>query len=437
MVEGREGRRVIEDTKQEQKSDGLSPFEHMAQSSGDMLALLDGDYVYLAANTAYLEAFGRTAGDVIGKSAESLFGTEVFNAIVRPNGELCLAGERVRYQHWVEFPALGRRFMDVAYSPYTGGVGFVVTARDLTERKRLEDALRKSEALFAVTSRVAKVGGWELDAETLESRWTEETYRIHELPVGDPPALGEGIKFYHPDYRGRLEAAVTRALEFGEPYDIECRFITAKGNRRWTRSVCSPVVVAGKTVRLTGTFQDITECKRAAEKALLLARGRVPLEVAFEQAGDAIFITDSEAAIQYVNPAFERITGYTSVEVVGRKTSLLSSGQHGGSFYAGLWGTISSGRTWNGRIVNKQKNGTLFTADATISPHAQRGERRNHWLRRRRARRDPRTLARSSNSPGAEAGGRRAAGRGRRPRLQQPAHDHSWVRVSDRAGLDG
>ena len=135
------------------------------------------------------------------------------------------------------------------------------------------DALRRSQWLLDATGRMAKVGGWELDAYTLEVRWTEQTYRIHETPLDYQPTLAEALNFFHPDDRGRLADAIQAALDRGAPYYMEIRFITARGNHLWTRTICAPQVVGGKTVRLIGTFQDITERKRAED----LVRARLEL----------------------------------------------------------------------------------------------------------------------------------------------------------------
>ncbi|MFO7665335.1 MAG: sensor domain-containing diguanylate cyclase [Desulfobacterales bacterium] len=140
-----------------------------------------------------------------------------------------------------------------------------------SKRKKAEEALRESEELLNVTSKIAKVGGWELDAKTLEIRWTEETFRIHELPLGHKPPLEEAIKYFHPDERGKLSDSIERALKHGEAYDMELRFITAKGKHLWTRTICIPQIENGKTVKLKGTFQDITERKRMEEEIIALS----------------------------------------------------------------------------------------------------------------------------------------------------------------------
>ena len=92
------------------------------------------------------------------------------------------------------------------------------------------------------------------------------------------------------------------------------------------------------------------------------------LMAAIEQSGEMILITDARGTIQYVNPAFISVTGYSREEAVGQTPRILKSGQHGPAFYGDLWQTITSGRVWTGRLTNKRKDGTLYTEDASISP---------------------------------------------------------------------
>lgn len=108
-------------------------------------------------------------------------------------------------------------------------------------------------------------------------------------------------------------------------------------------------------------IRDITAHKRAkAERARLMA--------AIEQVGEGIVMTDAQGAIQFVNPAFKRMTGYRGKEVVGQNPRILKSGKQDELFYRNLWATISGGKTWTGQIVNKRKDGTLYTEETTISP---------------------------------------------------------------------
>ena len=157
-----------------------------------------------------------------------------------------------RWLSWVSHPNIEQ------------GITYAI-ARDITKWKENEKELKRGKALLDAVGRMARVGGWELDTATLEVIWTEETYRIHEVPFDYKPSLREAINFFHPEDIGRLEKAIKRSLDHGEPYDLELRFITAKGNYLWTRTMCQPEVVDGQIVQLKGTFQDITEQKNVEE----------------------------------------------------------------------------------------------------------------------------------------------------------------------------
>ncbi len=87
-----------------------------------------------------------------------------------------------------------------------------------------------------------------------------------------------------------------------------------------------------------------------------------------EQVAESIVITDLKGTILYVNPAFEKITGYTRPDAIGHNARILQSGQHLPSFYEAIWTTLLSGETWSGDFINKRKDGTLFNEVATISP---------------------------------------------------------------------
>lgn len=92
------------------------------------------------------------------------------------------------------------------------------------------------------------------------------------------------------------------------------------------------------------------------------------LMIAIEQAGESIVVTDPQGTIEYVNPAFEAATGYCRLVAVGQNPRILKSGKQDDAFYRQVWETISGGRTWQGRMVNRRRDGTLYTEEATISP---------------------------------------------------------------------
>jgi len=141
-------------------------------------------------------------------------------------------------------------------------------AWDIAERKKAEQALQNSQKLLAQTESIGNVGGWELDIDSGQQTWTEEIYKIHEVDQTFNPTQGNGIDFYTPDSRPVIQQAVQRAVEKGEPFDLDLEITTARGNLRWVHAI-------GKADldhrRISGFFQDIT-ARKQAELGLIAAQ---------------------------------------------------------------------------------------------------------------------------------------------------------------------
>ena len=101
---------------------------------------------------------------------------------------------------------------------------------------------------------------------------------------------------------------------------------------------------------------------------------------AVEQTSDSVLITDNRGIIEYVNPAFEKITGYSAAEVLGRKPSVLKSGQHDAEFYRDLWGKLIFGHPFQGTIINRKKSGDLFWSEQTINPIKDQAGTTTHFV---------------------------------------------------------
>ncbi len=134
--------------------------------------------------------------------------------------------------------------------------------RDITARKRLENELLRKNTLLKLTGETAQVGGWEFDAETRFLQWTEEVYRIHEVDFTFNINISIAISFFESVSRQVIENALKRAIEFGEPFDLELVLITKKGNPRWVHSIGKSYQENGKTKKVYGSLQDITEQKQ-------------------------------------------------------------------------------------------------------------------------------------------------------------------------------
>jgi PAS domain S-box-containing protein len=117
----------------------------------------------------------------------------------------------------------------------------------------------------------------------------------------------------------------------------------------------------GALIGLVGMAHDVTERQEAEQRQRLL-------EAALGAAVDAVLITDRAGVIEWVNPAFTRLTGYTPEEALGQNPRLLKSGRHDAGFYADLWAALVAGRVWKGEITNRRKDGTLYQEDLSITP---------------------------------------------------------------------
>lgn len=136
---------------------------------------------------------------------------------------------------------------------------------DITEKEEALKELKRSQELLTDAGRVAKVGGFELDLELMEPYLSDAVFEIYDLPKGKPPKVEDGIKFYAPEARPIIEKAVQEAIAEGKPYDLEVPFISAKGIRKWVRTMGRAEQVDGKAVRLVGAMQDITKQKEITD----------------------------------------------------------------------------------------------------------------------------------------------------------------------------
>ncbi|WP_259518247.1 PAS domain-containing sensor histidine kinase [Halanaeroarchaeum sp. HSR-CO] len=181
---------------------------------------------------------------------------------------------------------------------------------------------------------------------------------------------GESITQLHPagaerSYRRLFEQHVASAED--EPVTVsrlpngEQIYVETRAGERVPVEINARVFETEAGTVVTGVFRDITD-RRRREREL------ETFKAAVENAGHSIYWTDRDGTIEYVNPAFEELTGYSSEEAVGRNPRLLQSGVHDSAFYRDTWETILDGETWEGEIVNERTDGEQFTIDQTIAP---------------------------------------------------------------------
>ena len=149
------------------------------------------------------------------------------------------------------------------------------------------------------------------------------------------------------------------AIEQG-PQVFEWRARRKNGTCFWAEVSLQSSQLGGQG-RVLAVVRDIAARKAAEEE-------RIRLSTALDQTAESVVITDPAGMILYVNPAFERNTGYLRREVIGQNPRILKSGKHDAAFYQQMWATITRGEVWRGHLVNKRKDGRIFEEEATISP---------------------------------------------------------------------
>ena len=189
-------------------------------------------------------------------------------------------------------------------------IGLFGTLQDITEQRLAEEALKKSRQLLAETESIGKVGGWEINIDTMDTIWTDEVYAIHEVELNSNQNVEKGINFYVPESKPVIEKAVQRAIELSEPFDVELEIISAKGNLKKVHAIGKPDL---ENHRVYGFFQDITERKQMEES---LRKNEARLSNIFEQANDGIYIINSDNQYIDINRKGLELLGYTKDELL-------------------------------------------------------------------------------------------------------------------------
>ena len=143
---------------------------------------------------------------------------------------------------------------------------FLSVRQDITENKKALDDLQFSSGILNAAQELGNIGGWQLDVTTDHVTWTDEVYKIHELPKTFDQNKTNALGFYLPAYRQKLEKSLEKAIHNRESFDLECRFITAKENKRWLRVIGKPITLNGQVTQVIGVIQDITEIKKTQEE---------------------------------------------------------------------------------------------------------------------------------------------------------------------------
>ncbi len=238
-------------------------------------------------------------------------------------------------------------------------------AQDITERKQEEEKLAQSHDLLTNLARLVPgvVYQYRLNPDgrsafPYSSPGMNDIYEVtpEEVREDATPVFGR----LHPDDYNRVAESIQESARTLDTFYCEFRVILPRQGLRWRGSQAQPERTDDGGTHWYGVISDITERKQAEDQLRKLSS-------AVTHSPSAIMITDVDGKIEYVNPNFTTITGYTSEEILGRNPRILKSGLTSIKVYEELWHALISGKEWRGEILNRKKNGDIFWEFASIS----------------------------------------------------------------------
>jgi len=286
---------------------------------------------------------------------------------------------------------------------------------DISDRKKNERELELLSERLQLATEAAEVGIWDWNITNNELIWDESMYRLFEVDKEDFSGNYEAWEnTVHPEEKDKAALELQRAIEGEEEFNTSFRIVLSGDRIRHIKAEGKvyrdesgePVRMLGvnydisetikaqqaieqlnkdlesrideRTVELEKSkkaalsiMQDANQAKKKAEDALVRLKESqaelLKLSRAIEASPVSVMVTDANAVIEYVNPKFSDVTGYSFEEAIGRKPNILKSGELPDTFYKELWDTLTAGLEWHGEICNKKKNGTIFWERAFIS----------------------------------------------------------------------
>ena len=353
----------------------LQILEAIADGSTDAMFAKDLHGRYCFFNRAAAQICGVRSEDMTGRDDFSLFPPEEAAALMQTQ-QAVVEDDAVKTGVETLTTVTGRRSFLTTRGPLHDAEGRVVgvfgVARDITERRRDEEALREREEIFSAIINQAVDGIVLLDVETLrfieyndaacrDLGYTREAFAS--LTAVD---IQTGLS------AEQMRQRVQEITEDKEAVTFENVHRCADGSRRDVELSYRALELRGRKY-LAGVWRDITDRRRAADQILKLS-------LAVEQSPSAVIVTDRKGFIEYVNEAFVKGSGYELDEIVGRRVGFLKSGLTPPKTYGALWAALHAGRSWEGEFINRRRDGQLRVEHARISPVVQPDGHISHYL---------------------------------------------------------
>ena len=342
-------------------------FQAVVDAAPALMTMKDMDGRFVWCNRLLLDFFGLELDDVLGKTEFELLPRDVAERIAEQEAQVCREGVPLDFEldfvskqgetHTLLLNRFPVRGIDGTLA-WTGVVG-----TDITERKRMENALRDREERLAEAQEIAHLGNWSMEPNSDVVTCSEQVFRIFgREPESGPVSHRSFMDSIHPEDRPYAEEVLGRLATTGEPFDFEHRVVLSEGGERVVRvrggKVCDE---HGALLRLVGTVQDVDEDRRRADRLRMLS-------YIVEQNSAVVVVTDTHGIIEYANPKFTEVTGYAVEDALGKTPSIMKSGETPREVYQDMWKALLAGKEWSGELLNTRKDGTYFWEFARIYP---------------------------------------------------------------------
>ncbi len=248
-----------------------------------------------------------------------------------------------------------------SHAIYNGMPAVLGTLLDITERKNAIDEIKKSEKRYKDLAEMLPQMIFEMDST---GKITYANKNVIEKTGYSCEEIEEGVsvlQIIDTPERERAGDDITEILNGKTLYNREYNILRKNGLTFPSEISASPIYAEDRIIGLRGFIIDKTESKKSEEQLRVLSR-------AVQQSPASVIITDFDGNIEYINPKFKEVTGYSLDEITGKNPRILSSGLKPASEYEILWKTIKAGNDWTGEFQNKKKNGEIYWASALISP---------------------------------------------------------------------
>ncbi len=362
-------------TVRKQAEEALREFHQMLEgtfaSLRDAVFIIDANTATITdCNPAATQIFGYSREAMLGKATEFLhidhaaleaFRKHLFPAVAE-KGFLFLPEFEMKRMDGTIFPT--EHTVMPLEDEQSKRIGWVSVVRDITERKRSEQALRESEKRLKEAQRTALIGNWELDLDNSNAiagsgayplTWSDEVYRIFEI---DPAKFGASYAAFldaiHPADREMVDRAFTSSLKTRSPYEIDHRLLMPDGRVKYVLERCESFYSAeGQPLRSVGTVQDITDRMRAEEALLSLKRS-------IDQAIGGISRADMNGTIVFANKAWAKMHGYEVNEIIGKPLSIFHTQAQMESEVNPFNKNVIESGAYAAEIGHARKDGTIF-----------------------------------------------------------------------------